>query len=112
MPYSRFDTAQLDGSGSVTVSGPINFAEDEQEKTVVTSLNFVLVQGNVFAHGAGDAHGEGSWAGVAKSADKLSTGPAQGHGVAMLVREAEQADAPRPPVVQTVAWSEAITITD
>jgi len=110
MPYSRFDTAQLDGSGSVIVSGPIEFADDEQGTTVVASLSFVLVQGDAFVHGVGDARGKGSWSGEAGAADELTEGPAQGYGVALLVRRADEKLA-RPPVVATLSWSEAITIT-
>ena len=115
MAYSRFDTAELDGSGTLTVSGPINFAEDEQGTTVVTSLNFVLVQGDVFVRGEGAARGGGSWGGLAEAADELVAGePAQGFGVALLVRrvqEATQEAAAQPPVVQTLNWSETIKIT-
>ncbi len=109
MPYSRFDTAQLDGSGSIIVSGPIEFADDEQGTTVVASLSFVLVQDDVFVHGVADSRGKG-WSGEAGAADELTEGPAQGYGVALLVRRADQKLA-RPPVVATLSWSEAITIT-
>ena len=122
MPYSRFDTAQLHEGGKVTVTGPIHFAEDEQLTTVVKSLAFVLVQGDVFVHGLGSVRGSGSWSGDADLADELRAGePAQGFGVALLVRRAEEAmpetpetpaTAARPPVVQTLTWSEAITITN
>ena len=63
----------------------------------------------------GAVKGEGSWGGQAELADELVAGqPAQGFGVALLVRRAQEAthDAPaRPPVVQTLNWSETITIT-
>jgi hypothetical protein len=115
MAYSKFDAAELDGKGGVTVSGPINFAAEEQGTTVVTSLNFVLVQGDVFVHGAGATRGEGGWGGQAELADELVAGePAQGFGVALLVRRAQEATqeaAAHPPVVQTLNWSETITIT-
>jgi hypothetical protein len=121
MAYSRFDTAQLQAGGKVTVTGPIHFAQDEQLTTVVESLSFVLVQGNVFVHGDGSVNGKGTWSGTADLADKLRAGePAQGFGVALLVRRATPAtpagpDTPAtaasPPVVQMLTWSEAITIT-
>jgi len=111
MAYSRFDTAELDGNGTLTVSGPINFAEDEQVTTFVASLHFVVVQGEVFVDGAGFTRGEGSWGGEAELADELVAGePAQGFGVAQLVKRAQESPA-RPPVVQTLSWSETITIT-
>ena len=115
MAYSKFDAAELDGKGNLIVSGPINFAEDEQGTTVVTSLNFVLVQGDVFVRGEGAARGGGSWGGLAEAADELVAGePAQGFGVALLVRRAQEATqeaAAQPPVVQTLNWSETIKIT-
>ena len=120
MPYSRFDTAQWNGTDTVTVTGPIGFAPDEQLKTVVTSLDFVLVQGNFFVQGSAPVDGKGGWAGTAKKANNFREGPAQGFGVALLVRRAQPATAAtagepatpaRPPVVQALTWSEAITIT-
>lgn len=115
MAYSKFDAAELDGKGNVIVSGPIHFAEDEQGTTVVTSLNFVLVQGDVFVRGEGAVKGEGSWGGQAELAGELvAKRPAQGFGVALLVRRAQEATheaAAHPPVVQTLNWSETITIT-
>jgi hypothetical protein len=114
MPHAKFDTAHLDGTGSLTVSGPIHFAEEEQTNTMVTSLSFVVVQGDVFAHGVGSVAGTGDWGGVAKVADKLSKGLAQGFGVVMLVRRAQPATAAtpgNPAVVETLNWSESLTIT-
>jgi hypothetical protein len=119
MPYSRFDTAQLDG-GTVTVTGPIHFAEDEHKTTALRSLSFVLVQDDESVHGFGSVRGQGLWSGEADLAGEFHAGPAQGFGVAVLVRRAEPAThgtaeepaAPaRPPVVQMLTWSEAITIT-
>ena len=109
MPYSRFDTAQWNGADKVTVGGPIRFAEDERETTVVTSLNFVLVQDDVFVRGSGHVDGKGDWGGVAENADKIHEGPAQGFGVALLVRRPQPAT-PQP-VVQVHTWSEAIAVT-
>jgi hypothetical protein len=121
MGFSRFTAAELDGKGSVTVSGPMHFAEDERDETVVSDVNFVLVQGDVFVRGSGSVKGEGNWGGTADLADALEAGkPAQGYGVALLVRRPQEAtpatdDAPeqpaRPPVVQVLAWSETLTIT-
>jgi len=119
MAYSQFDTAQLDGSGTLTVSGPINFAADEQQTTVVTALNFVLVQGDTFVRGHGSVDGKGLWAGEATKADQLAAGPAQAFGMAVLVRRAQPAAAAtattpatpaQSPLVQTLTWSEPITI--
>jgi hypothetical protein len=120
MPHAQFDTAQWDGVDEVTVSGPIGFAAEEQQTTMVTSLSFVLVQGDVFVRGSGSVDGKGLWGGTATKAGQFHEGPAQGFGVAMLVRRAQPATAAtaaqpatpaRPPVVQTFTWSEAITIT-
>ena len=114
MAYSQFDSAQLDGSGTVVVSGPIHFAQDEQEVTVVESLNFVLVQDDVFVAGRGSVEGKGRWGGQSNVADKLLAGPAQAFGMAVLVRRAQAATTATPasrPVVQMLTWSEAITIT-
>lgn len=114
MPHAQFDTAQLDGSGTVVVSGPISFAQDEQEVTVVASLDFVLVQDDVFVAGRGSVEGKGRWGGQSNVADKLLARPAQAFGIAVLVRRAQPATATTParrPVVQTLTWSEAITIT-
>ena len=121
MGFSRFTSAELDGSGGITVNGPIFFAEDEQDETVVSPVNFALVQGDVFVRGSGSVRGEGSWGGTADAADELEAGkPAQGYGVALLVRRPqdaipatadEEAVAAAPPVVQVLAWSEAVMIT-
>jgi hypothetical protein len=120
MPKSQFDTAHLDGTGSLTVSGPIYFAEEEQLTTMVTSLSFVVVQGDEFVQGSGSVQGQGDWGGVAKLADQLEKGPAHGFGAMMLVTRAQPATVAsgtqpatpaRPPVVQTLTWSEAVTIT-
>jgi hypothetical protein len=120
MAYSRFDSVQLNGSGTVVVSGPINFAQDEQDVTVVASVNFVLVQDKVFVPGRGTAEGKGRWGGQSDKADKLSAGPAQGFGIAMLVREPQPATAATattpaipasPPLVQMLTWSEPVKIT-
>jgi hypothetical protein len=109
MAYSRFETAQWDGVDKVTVGGPIRFAEDERGTTVVTSLNFVLVQGDEFVPGSGSVDGKGDWGGVAEGANKFGEGPAQGFGVAVLVTRPQPATPE--PVVQMLTWSEAITIT-
>ena len=120
MAHARFDTAQWDGVDEVTVSGPIGFGADEEQTTMVTSLNFVLVQDNRFVHGSGSVDGKGLWAGTAKKANQFHEGPAQGFGTATLVRRAQPAAAAtatspatpaRPPLVQMLTWSEAITIT-
>jgi hypothetical protein len=121
MAYSRFTAAELDGTGKVTVSGPMHFAEEEQDETVVSPVNFVLVQGDVFVRGSGSVKGEGSWGGTADAADELEAGKAaQGYGVALLVRRAQEAtpaaagapaEPARPPVVEVLAWSETVTIT-
>ena len=116
MAYSRFDSAELDGKGQVTVSGPMNFSEEERDETVVSDINFVLVQGNEFVRGSGSVKGEGNWAGTADLADALEPKKlAQGYGVALLVRRAQEATAgedKRPPVVQVLAWSEAVEISE
>lgn len=115
MAFSRFLTAQLDGSGGVTVTGPMEFAADEQATMEVTSLHFVIVQGDVFVPGAASSvRGSGSWAGSADLADELQPGAAMGHGVALIVRTAQEAADGKPathPMVQTLSWSEPITIT-
>ena len=114
MPYAQFDTAELDGNGTVVVSGPINFAQDEQEAMVVASLNFVLVQDDVFVPGGGSAEGKGRWGGQGEVADKLLRGTRPGfrHRAAREAGSARDGhDAREPPVVQTLNWSEAITIT-
>jgi hypothetical protein len=120
MPYSRFDTARWNGTDEVTVTGPIGFAADEQGKVVVTSLNFVLVQGNVFVRGSARVDGKGPWTGKAENANNLREGPAQGFGAVMLVRRAQRAAAAtaqkpatpaKPPVVEMLTWSEPIMIT-
>jgi hypothetical protein len=116
MAFSRFTAAELDGKGQVTVSGPMNFSEEERDETVVSDINFVLVQGGVFVRGSGSVKGEGNWGGAADLADELEAGKlAQGYGVALLVRRAQEAtrDEPaRPPVVQVLAWSEAVKISE
>ena len=115
MAFTRFLTAQLDGSGGVTVTGPMEFSPDEQATMEVTSLHFVLVQGDVFVPGAvSSVRGAGSWAGTADLADELQPGAAMGHGVALMVQRAQEAAGGKPatqPVVQTLSWSEPITIT-
>ena len=122
MGFSRFDSAELDGSGKVRVSGPIRFAEDEQGETVATPVTFALVQGDVFVFGDGAVRGEGNWAGEADLADELKANElALGYGVALLIKRPQDATpatdrapaAPaRPPVVQVLAWSEAVMITE
>ena len=118
MGFSRFDAAELDGSGSVTVRGPMLFSEEEQDRTVVLPVDFVLVQGDVFVHGSGSVRGVGNWGGTADGADLLEAGkPALGYGVTLLVRRppevTEQPDdaTVRSPLVQVLAWSETMMIT-
>ena len=122
MGFSRFTAAELDGSGGVTVSGPIKFAEDEQDDTVVSNVNFVLVQGDVFVRGSGAVRGEGNWGGTGELADELKANElALGYGVALLIKRPQEAtpatddaeaEPARPPVVQVLAWSEAVMITE
>ena len=114
MGFSQFEAAELDGAGSVTVSGPMHFAPQEQDQTFVSAVNFVLVQGNVFVPGSGSVRGVGRWGGTAEGADLLKAGePAVGYGVALLVRRHQEATAEtqeRPPTVQILAWSEIVKI--
>ena len=101
MPYSKFTTARLE-DGEVVVTGPFEFAEQEPPADVA-SLHFVLIQGDVAVHGDGGADG-GSWDGTASAALKLDKGPAQGFGVAVLVRRES------PPTVQTFSWYDPVEI--
>ena len=122
MGFSRFESAKVDGSGTVRVKGPIRFAADEQGETVATPVTFALVQGDVFVFGDGAVRGQGEWGGSADLADELKANElAQGYGVALLIKRPQEAtpatddaeaEPARPPVVQLLAWSEAVMITE
>jgi hypothetical protein len=111
MAYSRFTAAQLDTeSGTVSVSGPFEFGPNEP-RTEVEFFHFVIVQGDEFVSGDGQSRGDGNWSGTA-DAGNLDDGPAQGFGVAVLVRQPQETPPPgSPPAVQTFTWSEPIEIT-
>jgi hypothetical protein len=105
MPFSQFTTARLEDASTLVVTGPFGFADDEPA-TDVTSLHFVVIQGSVAVHGDGGANAAAaSWDGTAEPANKLGTGPAQGFGVAVLVRRGPS------PTVQTFTWSDSVEIT-
>ena len=102
MPFSQFTTALLD-AGTARVGGPFGFGPDEQ-KMVVASLNFVLVQGDQLVHGRGGAEG-GKWDGQATPAHSLKTGQlVQAFGIALLVKHGPK------PAFQTFSWSDQLML--
>lgn len=105
MPFSQFTTATLE-NGTVTVSGPLAFSQVEKEaQLTVTCLHFLLIQGDEFLSGTGNADGAGNWDGEVTPAHNLQPGPLQAVGVAVFITPGEH------PRYETYTWSDQLELT-
>jgi hypothetical protein len=103
MPFSQFKTTTLDANGKLHVSGPFVLALPEEEKEV-TSLQFLVMQGDEFVAGEGGADDGGTWEGSVDHANNLALGPAEAFGIAVLVNSG-------PPLAfETYSWADKIAL--